>query len=242
MSDPRAHRHARIVDGDRITYSCGCVNEIHPSGVLHSLEKCAAHRKERHAPDALGRRYYEGLGAIVDGIPRCADYLAELAEALGRFRRAQPYPHNVALEIGCGCSMYAPGLLTAGYDYRGLEPCQWAARWTAGAFAVPVTIGTLETLVQVGPRYDLILAAHCLEHMDDAPGAIRKCADLLEPGGEFWVVVPNDDDPLNPDHLWAFSSTTLAACLAGAGLDVMEIEERQRIERERFIYVRARKP
>ena len=78
--------------------------------------------------------------------------------------------------------------------------------------------------------------------MVDAPAAIRKCADMLAPGGQLWVVVPNDDDPLNPDHTWYFSEQSLRSVVASAGLGGVMISTCQRIERERFLYVRAVKP
>jgi SAM-dependent methyltransferase len=183
----------------------------------------------------LGQTYFEGIGAIVDGIPQCAHYLRELEEVLGAFPRGE----GSALEIGCGTSMYCPGLLQAGFGYLGLEPCEWAAKWTSSTFSVPVTIGTLETFS--AGEFDLILAAHSLEHMDDAPGAIRRCADMLHTGGEFWVIIPNDDDPLNPDHIWFFDYDTMARCLRDCGLEIDRLEVRRRIERERFIYARGTK-
>ena len=78
--------------------------------------------------------------------------------------------------------------------------------------------------------------------MADAPAAIRKCAEILAPGGQLWLIVPNDDDPLNPDHTWYFSEHSLRSVVASAGLEGVTISTYQRIERERFLYLRAVKP
>lgn len=249
MADPRAHRHAREVDGNRIRYSCGCLNEIEDSGVLRSVSKCKTHLKERRSPEFLRATYYEDLGCIVDGVPQCAHYLEELGEVLGGFPEASDGKR--ALEIGCGCSMYAPGLLARGYHYHGLEPSSWAAKWTESTFDVQVFECDLDAFTQGGYGEDgdfaiggfsLILAAHSLEHMPDAPRAIRKCARLLDPGGELWVIVPDDEDPLNPDHNFFFSEPSLRRCVESAGLSVVTLESRRRVEHEEFIYLRASKP
>lgn len=242
MIDPRTHRHARGVDGNRITYVCGCVNEVHAaSGVLRSVSKCEGHRREQREPAHLGRSYYEGLGTIAEGVPRCAAYLAQLREAMGPFPCVPP-GESVALEVGCGCSMYAPGLIRRGFDYVGLEPNEWAARWTASTFDVPVLVETLESATLSPHGYDLILSAHTLEHLADAPAALATMHSALRHGGELWLLIPDDTDPLNPDHLWFFSERTLRACLERAGFVTDLVATRKYIDRENFLYCRARRP
>jgi hypothetical protein len=54
--------------------------------------------------------------------------------------------------------------------------------------------------------------------------------------------VPDDSDPVNPDHLWHFDERTLRGCVEAAGLVVERLVVRKYIERENFLYVRARKP
>lgn len=240
MSDPRAHPQAHILDGDRIEYRCGCVNEIQDSGVLRSVSKCRSHSRERRHPASAGMGYYRDLGCIVNGVPQCAHYLEELREVLGPFPKADA--SGIALEVGCGCSMYAPGLMAAGYLYHAVEPSEWAAHWTASTFDVPVTVGTLEARGEPMQQYALVLAAHSIEHMEDAPRAIRDCAEFLLPGGELWVIIPNDDDPLNPDHLFFFTQSSLRRCVESAGLEVITLESRRRVKHEEFLYLRARKP
>lgn len=95
----------------------------------------------------------------------------------------------------------------------------------------------------IPPRsvYSLLLAAHVLEHLRDAPAAVDLCAGWLLPGGELWIIVPDDTDPVNPEHEWVFTPASLRRCVEDAGLTVERIEVRRRIERERFIYLRARK-
>ena len=107
--------------------------------------------------------------------------------------------------------------------------------WTGDLEGLP------ETLFPPG-CYALILAAHVLEHLDDAPAAAAKCARLLAPGGELWVVVPDDSDPCNPDHVWMGGPDAWRACVEAAGLAVERVAVRRYIQREQFVYIRARKP
>jgi len=242
MNDPRLHRYVRATDGDQIRYICGCVNEIsEPFGVLHSVEKCEAHRGERKEAGELGREYYESLGTIKDGMPRCSDYMSQITEALGLFPQRKRNNSPSALEIGCGISMYAPELFQCGHAYLGIDASAWACEFTATAFCATTIQTTLEDFT-VPLEVELILAAHVLEHLDDAPAAIEKCSQLLQPDGQLWLIVPDDSDPLNPDHLWFFNEDTLRSCIEAAGLVVEKLAIRKYIDRENFIYCRARKP
>ena len=218
-----------------ITYGCGCVNEVHlPSGVLRSVSKCAKHSRMRRDPAMLGEAYYREQGAF-DG-----PHLKQLREALGPFPEATS--SRRALEIGCGCSPYAGAIKAAGWGYIGLDLSPWAAQWTAETHGVIAFSRDWEG----GPWYKadvgIILAAHVLEHFRDAPGALAHMALELEPGGQLWLVVPDDTDPCNPDHEWFFSPETLRTSVEQCGLRVEAMEVRKYIARENFIYCRAVKP
>lgn len=244
-TDPRQHRHARSVLGDSIEYVCGCINVIDPpSGVLRSVSKCAGHRQDQKEAGELGPDYYRGLGTLNPDEPRDmteARYVGQLTEALGAIPRAAR-PNAITMEIGCGISPYMKAFCRAGYAYIGIEPSRWAAEWARehlGAFIRNVPI---EAAILPYPIADVILAAHVIEHLGDAPGIITGLAGMLNPGGELWIVVPDDTDPLNPDHLWFYNAATLHAGLQQSGLHVQSIATRKYIERENFLYARARKP
>jgi SAM-dependent methyltransferase len=252
MTDPRSYRPAATPDGDPIAYPCGCVlARMPPFGVLRSVCKCRTHRAGARDPAGLDGAYYAELGVIdAEGRQLPTAHVAELTEALGplpgghgRFPGREDLP-GIAVEIGCGASPYCRAILDAGWFYIGVERSRWAVEFMRTICPLPhggIHEGPFEEMEEQ-PHSGLILAAHVLEHMDDAPGAIDKCARILAPGGELWVVVPDDSDPFNPDHLWLFTPETLAACLAGAGLTVEALEVRRYVAHERFIYMRARKP
>lgn len=214
---------------------CGCVVEPCPSsGVLRSVTKCAAHRRAYRDPATLDERYYRDLGVFGE-----TAHLAELLEALGPFPAASG--DRQALEIGCGCSPYAGAIKAAGWRYVGIDASPWAAEWTRDRWGVSTLAEPLESFDFLQPC-GLILAAHVLEHLDDAPGEVRKLARALAPGGELWVIVPDDSDLCNPDHLWFFTEATLRATVEAAGLSVVGLSVFRRVRHERFIYCRAVRP
>jgi SAM-dependent methyltransferase len=221
-----------------VRHDCGCVIEPDPaSGVLRSVEKCRRHSSRARDPETLDAAYYAELGTAGDATD--PPHLAELAEALGAFPAGRG---RIALEVGCGASHYVPGLQATGWAYLGLDASPWAAGWTARRHGVAGLASTLEAAAFAPRSFGLILAAHCLEHLLDAPGAIRRCAELLAPDGELWIVVPDDTDQFNPDHLWFFTQATLRACVESAGLTVLREAAHRRVPYELFLYLRARKP
>lgn len=221
-------------------YDCGCINDTDPgSGVLRSVVKCQSHRREARDPRTLDAAYYAGLHGM-DELGDNPAHVEQIESALG------PFPHargvGFALEVGCGCSSYAGAIEAAGWTYFGIDASPFACVWTAARWGVSCFALDFESRPTPPIAYGLILAAHSLEHMRDAPGALRKIAASLEPGGELRIVVPDDSDPVNPDHLWHFTRTTLPRAVEAAGLEVAHLAARKVVEREEFLYLRARKP
>ena len=224
-----------------ITYDCGCVNETDPpSGILRNVFKCNFHRSYARDPASLGETYYREL-ANLDGSGELVNstHLAELIEALG------PFPAAVgncrALEIGCGLSPYVCAIQVAGWQYAAIDCSPWVSIWMRDHWGVTTMTGSWEAW-NTTAVYGLILCAHALEHMVDAPSALAKMAGSLETGGELWIVVPDDSDPTNPDHLWFFDEHTLRSAVASTGLTILRLEVRSIVPREKFMFVRARKP
>ena len=239
MTGPRLRPFVAHADRSRITYRCGCINEIlPPHDLLHCVHKCPEHSAMRRDPATLDEAYYRENGALDEGAPE--RYVGQLTEALGPIPRA-PFPTALAIEIGCGASPYISALRAARWQYLGIDPSPWVAEWARREHHATVVTGDWKGF-DPGARARLILAAHVFEHLDDAPAAIAKAARLLAPGGELWLIVPDDEDPCNPDHTFFFDERSLRSCLEAAGLVVERMAVRRYIEREQFIYCRARKP
>lgn len=224
-----------------IIYKCGCQNERHePTGALQCVSKCARHTRASQAPEGLGEAYYTELGLLKGGVLQPTNHVAELVDALGPFPETDR--EGLALEIGCGVSPYVGAIKDAGWVYMGLDASLWAVEWTCNQWDVGMIHGTWEQANLKQLKFGLIFSAHALEHMADAPAALQKMADALEPGGQLWLVVPDDSDPVNPDHIWFWSFESLTNAIKQAGLVVDLMTSRRIIERESFIYVRAIKP
>jgi trans-aconitate methyltransferase len=84
-------------------------------------------------------------------------------------------------------------------------------------------------------RYDLVIAGEVLEHVPDPGSFLSGCRDLLTPGGELCVTVPNACSPkiavrallgyeaVHPDHYTYYGPRTLRRTLAGAGFEVFSL-------------------
>lgn len=221
-----------------IVYKCGCSNNVQPgSGLLYCVSKCQHHRDFlRKQPK--GADYYKMLGAVTeDPLPSNAPYLAELLDGVGELPEA--LPGGVAVEIGGGASPYVAALLRRGYRYIGIEPDPWAATWTRNTYgAERVTMIEAAFPVELSVQADLILCAHALEHMADAPAAVATMHKMLNPGGTLIVVVPDDRDPVNPDHLWFFTAESLKRLVERCGFHDVRVEVRPH-PHENYIYLRA---
>ena len=223
-----------------LTHPCGCMTALDTRwGVQRAVSKCKAHIAEG---GKTGIAHFVEMGAIVDGIPQCAKYCAQLIDALPQLadHRAVGYD-NKLLEVGCGLSMYAPWLMQLGYDYLGLDRDPTAAATTAMAYNAQTVCCAFDE-IQIDRRFDVILAAHCVEHFQDAPATLSLMYRRLYPGGELWLIIPDDSDLVNPDHLWFFSPQDIERVLQQIGFCDLTVAVRQHIIRERFIYVQAFKP
>ncbi len=215
-----------------VEYPCGCLNEVQPNTALKSVRKCAEHLSQRSL--VTERAYYAAFG-VVDEHDRLmpTNHVDELVEALGPI---EPVSNKYALEVGAGVSPYFHKLVHSGYRYVGCDESSYACRVMRNNGAA-----MLYSRFEDAPlkRYDLILAMHVLEHVVDPVEMLRKIRVHLRPRGVVYIIVPSNEDPVNPDHLWVFNLTALRIMLTDVGLRIQKFNVRKRIERESFIYVKA---
>lgn len=225
-----------------IQYPCGCLNEVHTlTGAMFCAGKCEFHRAEL-AKQPKGFDYYHGLGTIdAEGKPRTSHYFREFWDAIGPFPTGE-----VVVEIGGGASPYVQELRAAGYkQYVGVDPDEWACEWMRKTYGVEMLRSLFPIPAGMGelPEADMVLCTHALERMYDAVEGLSQMHRLLTPGGFLAVLVPDDTDPVNPDHRWFFNERSLrkAVELVGFASDSIAVVYRKVVEKEGFLYCVARK-
>src|SRR5262245_26595916 len=92
------------------------------------------------------------------------------------------------LDIGCGAGLLSEPLARIGGQVVGVDPSAKniaAARLHAQENEVTVDyqVGTAEALADGGERFDVVLAMEVVEHVADVNLFVRRCAEMVRPGG-----------------------------------------------------------
>jgi 2-polyprenyl-6-hydroxyphenyl methylase/3-demethylubiquinone-9 3-methyltransferase len=100
------------------------------------------------------------------------------------------------LDIGCGGGLLSEPLARLGAEVVGADPAQAnieVARRHAGEAGVSVDYraSTAEALADAQERFDLVLAMEVVEHVADVDLFIRRCAEMVKPGGLFIAATLN---------------------------------------------------
>ena len=138
------------------------------------------------------------------------------------------------LEIGCGTGadlLWAHG---NGWDVSGLEISEQAVD-VARRQGLDVQCSTFENADLAAASFDCIIMSQVLEHLYSPRQALRRCYDLLRPGGQLLIAIPKFDswgrfalgnywrNLLFPIHLYHFSQSVLERMVSEAGFSVREV-------------------
>lgn len=184
--------------------------------------------------DAVRRRYQEGYGG---------DYLAyELANEAA-FLRLQELAlgdagvdSNTALsvlDIGCATGALLEKLRDRGWACTGVEISP-AAEYARKERGLDVRSLPLEENRFPDTDFDLVLASHVIEHLNDPAAFVAEVHRILKPGGHFIVTTPNIAGfqarlfrgrwrSAIFDHLYLFSVKTLSRLLTGKGFAIERV-------------------
>jgi 2-polyprenyl-3-methyl-5-hydroxy-6-metoxy-1,4-benzoquinol methylase len=165
-------------------------------------------------------------------------YLHEEAGRRATARRllaliAAHVPAGKLLDVGCGHGLLLDEARRLGFDVSGLELSQAAAEYATGVLGLDVAQESVETHAESGHRYDVIVLADVIEHLDDPVAAIAGCASMLAEGGALCVVTPDPASTtakiagarwwgLVPAHTCLLPRRTLRELLAAEGLVVSQ--------------------
>ena len=139
-------------------------------------------------------------------------------------------PSGRLLDVGCGYGLLLDEARDRGYQTEGLELSEHAAAYARDELGLTVHSKTLAEL-KGDPRYNVIVLADVIEHLDDPVQAIDHCGRLLEPGGVLCLVTPDPGSRTAqlagagwwgylPAHTYLLPRTTLRELLQRRGLDV----------------------
>jgi 2-polyprenyl-6-hydroxyphenyl methylase / 3-demethylubiquinone-9 3-methyltransferase len=92
------------------------------------------------------------------------------------------------LDIGCGAGILCEPLARLGATVVGADPSveniEAAKRHAAGrALAIDYRATTAQALADAGERFDVVLAMEVVEHVADVALFVRRCAEMVKPGG-----------------------------------------------------------
>jgi 2-polyprenyl-6-hydroxyphenyl methylase/3-demethylubiquinone-9 3-methyltransferase len=100
------------------------------------------------------------------------------------------------LDVGCGGGLVCEPLARLGAEVVGIDPGRpniEAARMHAakGGLSVTYRVATAEELADAGERFDAVLALEVVEHVTDVNLFVRRCAEMVKPGGLMIVATLN---------------------------------------------------
>lgn len=166
-------------------------------------------------------------------------YTQRIEELVDRLdERGGPGPVRL-LDVGCGdgrlLNWYRASAVGERLQTHGIELSESAAE-LARAAGHEVVVGRFELDTELeAAGFDLILALHVIEHVDDPSGFARRAAELLAPGGIFAIATPNCDS-LDahrfrgnwggnhfPRHWTLYDETTLTTLADSVGLEVDQV-------------------
>jgi len=127
-----------------------------------------------------------------------ADYIrAQLCRVFARGATAkQPLEGLEILDIGCGGGILSESMARLGARVTGIEitdknirVSQIHAAWSG--LDIDYRLATARQLVDEGKTFDAVMNMEVVEHVDDLPGFLADCAQLVRPGGVMVVATIN---------------------------------------------------
>ena len=165
------------------------------------------------------------LLALHPGRRADADFLVQYLPAAARGR---------LLDVGCGHGAMLAAMRDLGWTVEGVEPDPQAVA-VAAARGFTVALGTVFS-ADLPPRaFDALTMSHVIEHVHRPLDTLRRCRDLLAPGGTLIAITPNADslghgrfgaawrglEP--PRHLQVFSRHALERAALAAGFSAPRV-------------------
>lgn len=157
-------------------------------------------------------------------------YLNNLGHEIAFIDSLEP---GKVLDIGCG-----PGWLLSTIDdawsKHGVEPSTQASAHASRHGEI--FVGPFEKTTHPANFFDLIIAYHVIEHLEDPLSALKKIRDTLKPGGSLLLGTPDFDSGCarrfgsdyrllhDPTHISLFSNDSMHRFLRENGFRITSVD------------------
>lgn len=139
------------------------------------------------------------------------------------------------LDIGCATGALLEQLRKKGWNCSGVELCTESAVYAREKRGLNVIDKTLEEAAFPDNHFDVILASHLIEHLNDPASFIRETYRILKDDGRIIITTPNADGLQAKifgsrwrsaifDHLYLFSVKTLSKLLIRHGYIIEQVQ------------------
>ncbi|MGH0031437.1 MAG: class I SAM-dependent methyltransferase [Myxococcota bacterium] len=204
--------------------------------------------------ELYGDEYFESGDAGVgygDYASQEEEYRATFADDVRRIR--QFADGGRLLEVGCGFGFFLAEASAAGFDAWGVDASERAVRESAARLPGRVFRGAVGDVPELASqRFDVIFAAHLIEHISEPRPFLADLVSRLAPGGHLVLVTPNVASWLArlsgrrwvsfkiPEHVVFYAPDTMRALLEGCGLSVRAVDPAYQFYRLPFLMSRVR--
>src|SRR2546421_419904 len=204
-------------------------HQIGEHGDLYQCAECGTiHQPSLPLGAALGDLYRAMHDdAYLDEEPGRRRTAARLLDMVGRY-----VPAGRLLDVGCGHGLLLDVARSRGFEVEGLELSAASAGYARDVLGLSVYERSLDEHEPERP-YAAVFLADVLEHLYDPVSAIRRCRELLQPGGVLCIVTPDPSSwtariagsrwwALIPAHTFLFPRLTLREVLTAEGLVISD--------------------
>lgn len=179
------------------------------------------------------------------------EYLATFADDVRRIRAFAP--GGSLLEVGCGFGFFLQQAAEASFEIWGIDASERAVAESARRFPGRVFRGAVGEVPELADRhFDVIFAAHLIEHISEPRPFVEDLAGRLAPGGHLVLVTPNVRSLLArvsgarwvsfkiPEHVVFYAPETIGRLLRNCGLEVRAVDPAYQFYRLPFLMQRVR--
>lgn len=217
------------------------------AGTIFMCNQCGIGRTAKIDRNLILNQFSDRNEDVRSGIENyVADRSAREASASNLLTKVERLidPGNL-LEFGCHVGFLLSQAKKRGWCIEGVDPNPYAIEWGQQHLGLaPLTTETLEEYPLDGnlQKFDAVVLANLLGHLDDPRAAVLKINKMIKPGGILVIQTPRFDNPLMSfpnfirknwryfisTYFWYFNLRGIRLMLDNCGFEVQDISVSQR--------------